>query len=73
MNDSKQDRTVSYATFQDTMLPVKQAVLDGVNDYEEHRDAPESERSNMHSNSADGLKCSRRSFLEISPSGLGTN
>src|SRR5438874_904947 len=40
MSESKQDRTVSYSTFKDTMLPVKQAVLDGVNDYEEHRNAP---------------------------------
>lgn len=41
MSNAKQYRTVSYATFKDTMVAVKQDVLDGVNDYEEHRHAPE--------------------------------
>jgi len=57
MSESQQDRTVSYATFKDTMLPVKQAVLDGVNDYEEHRKAPPEVR--------DRHECELRRRLEI--------
>ena len=41
MNVTDQKRTFSYSTFKSTMIPVKQAVLDAVNDYEESRQFPD--------------------------------
>lgn len=41
MSDTDQPRSFSYATFTETMLPEKQAVLDAVNEYEYCRRTPD--------------------------------